>query len=539
MSNLIIALLIGLFIGFLLSYLYLKSKQIDKKDYLESQNIINTKNSENAFLIKEAERLENELNLLKVQTEKYIELLSSRQSDIAVLETKIEESNKKIEQFNKVVEENKENIDGLNNTISILKQDKIQLQSKFENTEDNLKKVKCENELLNENNNKKNNSIIDLEREKVELENEKKYLNEKLREQKSQIEEIGNNFKDQFKVLANQILEDKSQKFTDLNRQNIKQILEPLGKNIEDFKKTVAETYDKESKQRFSLEEKVKELAQLNQKVSQEAQNLTQALKGSVKQQGNWGEMILENILQNSGLVKGREYHSQEFIRDNAGNTVKDEDGRKLQPDIIINLPENRQIVIDSKVSLVAYEKYVTSESKELQDTALKEHILSIRTHINQLSSKNYQDYVQSLDFVMMFIPIEPAYLVAMQNDLSLWEDAYRKRIVLISPTNLIAALKLVTELWQREQQNRNAIAIADRGAKLYEKFVSFIDSLDEVGKSIEKSQKSYENAKKQLYEGSGNLIGQVEKLKKLGLSTQKSIPTEYIDKVNIEDDEL
>jgi DNA recombination protein RmuC len=234
----------------------------------------------------------------------------------------------------------------------------------------------------------------------------------------------------------------------------------------------------------------------------------------------------LESILQNSGLRKGFEYQIQDFLRDEAGDTIKDEEGKKLQPDVIVNLPDNRQIVIDSKVSLIAYDRYMAGDDTNQQTIALVEHVKSIKNHIDGLSGKNYQKHVSSLDFVMMFIPIEPAYMIAMQHDQSLWEYAYKKRILLISPTNLIAALKLVSDLWQREQQNKNALKIAERGAQLFDKFVNFVESLEDVGKKIEGAQKSYSSAMNQLSLGKGNLIGQVEKLKELGVKAQKSIPS-------------
>ncbi|HMM01487.1 MULTISPECIES: DNA recombination protein RmuC [unclassified Dysgonomonas] len=328
-----------------------------------------------------------------------------------------------------------------------------------------------------------------------------------------------------FQILANQILEEKTLRFTDMNRSNMEAILKPLNEKLVEFRVKVEETYDKESKQRFSLEERIRELVALNNQISEDANNLTKALKGNNKIQGNWGEMILESILEKSGLKKGEEYFTQEFIVDENGSRVRNAQDKYMQPDVVVVYPGGRKIIIDSKVSLSAYVKYVEAGSDDIKLVAEKEHVISIKQHIDELSQKSYQDYVESLDFVMMFIPNEPAYILAMQLDSTLWDYAYRKRILLISPTNLIASLKVVSDLWKREYQSRNAIEIAKRGAALYDKFAGFVDTLQDVGKNIERSQKSYDKAFSQLKEGNGNLMRQAEMLKELGVKAQKELP--------------
>ncbi len=353
-----------------------------------------------------------------------------------------------------------------------------------------------------------------------------KYLNEKLETNKTDLEKIGKIFTDEFKLLANSILEDKSKRFTEMNLEGISGILKPLGENIEQFKKKVEETYDKESKQRFSLEDRIKELVHLNSQISIDANNLTKALKGEAKTQGDWGEMILENILQASGLTKNREYFIQEYIKDDSGKILHNEKGEKLRPDVIVHYPDNKKIVIDSKVSLVGYEKFCSEKDPIVQKKYLDEHVRSVRQHIEQLSGKNYQNHLESLDFVIMFMPVEPAYLTAMQADNSLWKDAYDKKILLISPTNLIAALKIIAELWKQENRNRNAREIAKQSGNLYDKFVAFTDELLELGRHIERTQKSYDSALNKLSEGKGNLISRAQKLKKLGIDSSKSIQT-------------
>ncbi len=351
------------------------------------------------------------------------------------------------------------------------------------------------------------------------------HLTEKLKEQKNEIENIREKFTTEFRNLANEILEEKTLKFTEQNRSNLDQILKPLGEKIKDFEKRVEETYVKESQQRFSLKEEVRRLAELNQQVSRETQNLTNALKGQAKTQGTWGELILENILEKSGLVKDREY----FVQKSFTNP----DGKRLQPDVIVTYPGNKSVVIDSKVSLTAYERFSSSESKPEQEKALKEHILSVRNHINELSSKNYQDIydLNSLDFVMMFMPVEPSYMLAVQNDSGLWNYAYEKRIILISPTHLIAALKMVSSLWRQEYQSRNVLEIARQSGELYDKFTGLINDLLDVGHRLKATQKSYEASMNKLSTGRGNLVSRVEKIKKLGAKTSKELPQVLIER--------
>jgi DNA recombination protein RmuC len=364
---------------------------------------------------------------------------------------------------------------------------------------------------------------LSLSKEKgVELDKENKYLKEMLDKQKTEVEEIGKKFSTEFKLLAENILEDKSKRFTEINQNNIEQLLKPLGENIQLFHKKVEEVYDRESKERFSLGKEVEKLVVLNQKISEEASNLTNALKGQVKQQGNWGEMILESILERSGLTKDREYFVQE--------SYKDEEGRRFQPDVIIHYPDNRKVVIDSKVSLVAYERYCSSENSDEQKKELAAHVRSIRSHIDMLSSKGYQDLVGSLDFVTMFLPIEPAFILAMQADPEIWNYAYSRGVLLLSPTNLIAALRLIHNLWQREYQNRHALEIAERGGQLYDKFVGFVESLTAVGDNLARSQKSYDQAVNQLSSGKGNLLSQAQKIKDLGAKAKKSLPSSLLE---------
>ena len=367
-----------------------------------------------------------------------------------------------------------------------------------------------------------------LEKNRVELAAayaENRMLLEKLSDQKKDMENLGQKFKTEFENIANRIMDTKSEKFTELNKSNIKSILEPLGSNIDDFKKLVSETYEKESKQRFSLGEKVKELSELNRIISDEAKNLTNALKTQSKTRGIWGEMILESILESSGLRKGVEYFTEYQLTDKDGNALRSEIGnKKMRPDAIIKYPDNRTILIDSKVSLNAFSRYCAASEPDEQASELSRHVEAVKDRISELSGKGYDDYYKTLDFVMMFIPSESAYIAALQGEKDLWNYAYSKRVLLINPTNLIISLKLIHDLWKREYQNENALAIAERGAKLYDKFVGFIENILEVEKNIDRSKNACSEALKQLSTGRDNLVLQTTKLKDLGLKTKKNI---------------
>lgn len=355
-------------------------------------------------------------------------------------------------------------------------------------------------------------------------------LLEKLQMQKDEMEKLNKKFSVEFENIANRILDTKTEKFTELNKANLKTILDPLGKNITDFRVKVEEVYDKESKERFSLGKEVQRLAELNKVISEEARNLTKALKGEAKTQGRWGEMILESILERSGLVKDREYFMEHELTDADGNPLKsDLEGKKMRPDAVIRYPDNRSVIIDSKVSLNAYTRLIASTDVEEQKTELHAHLAAIKNHIVSLSAKGYDDYDKSLDFVMLFVPSEPAYIAALQCDPDLWNFAYDRRILLLSPTNLITSLKLIVDLWKREYQNQNALEIADRGAKLYDKFVGFVSNLDDVGEHLQKAQHKYAEAWKQLSTGNDNLVLQATKLKGLGLKTKKDLPAEVV----------
>lgn len=346
-------------------------------------------------------------------------------------------------------------------------------------------------------------------------------LQEKLTDQKKELDSIHEKFAIQFKNLANDIFEEKSKKFTDQNKSNIFDLLKPLGEKIVEFEKRVDETHKDTITRNSALREQLENLQRLNVQMTREAENLTRALKGDSKTQGAWGEFILESILEKSGLEKDREYFVQESFTTSEG---------RFRPDVIIRLPENRHVIIDSKVSLTAYNNFVNSNNEEEKIVALKAHLLSIRQHMKGLGDKNYQNISEAnLDFIIMFIPIEPAYILAIQSDRILYEEALEKRIVFVSPTLLIPSLQLIKNVWKQEYQNRHVLDIANKAGDLYDKFVGFTEDLIMLGKHLDTSKKFYEESMKKISVGSGNIVRRVEEMKKLGAKASKAIDAKLV----------
>ncbi|WP_461449242.1 DNA recombination protein RmuC [Mucilaginibacter sp.] len=346
---------------------------------------------------------------------------------------------------------------------------------------------------------------------------------DRLTEQERSIQEIQQKFQLEFQNVANKLLDEKSQKFVETNRANLDVLLNPLKENIKAFEEKVDKVYNMEAAERNTLKGVITQLMELNQLISNEAQNLTKALKGDNKKQGNWGEVILERVLERSGLVRDQEYRMQ--------TSFTGADGNRLQPDVIIDLPDEKHLIIDSKVSLIAYERLVNCETEDERKLFSKAHVESIRGHVNGLSAKNYHDLYQinSPDFVLLFIPIESSFSFAVQIDAELFSDAWDKRVVIVSPSTLLATLRTIASIWKQERQNRNVLEIARLSGAMYDKFVGFVGDMEGIGKNIKQSQSAYDNAISKLTEGNGNLTKTAEKIKSLGAKANKQIDQKYL----------
>ena len=343
---------------------------------------------------------------------------------------------------------------------------------------------------------------------------------EKLQAEKGKLAE---ELRDSFRAVANDIMRERTE---DLDKRT-KETLSPLREDLKRFGEQVDKTYQEEARERFNLKDSIEKLILRSQEISQETTSLTRALRGDSKVQGDWGELVLERILDQSGLIRGEHYFVQETLRDESGAVITTGDSRGgLRPDVIVRYPNRGAIVIDSKVSLTAYARYVAAETDAERDHALKEHLLSLRKHINELSGKRYEEYTEgSPNFVMLFIPNEPAYTIALAHDPTLWEEAYRKNVVLINGTNLIAALRMAQDMWQRDSQQRNVLQIVDEAGKLYDKFATFSETFLKIESKLEDAQKAFGEAKGQLRDGRGDILGRFDKLKALGAKTKKALP--------------
>ncbi len=362
-------------------------------------------------------------------------------------------------------------------------------------------------------------------------ENDFDNLLERNKEQKQEVNELQEKFTKEFENLANKILEEKTQKFTEQNKENLKNILSPLQDKIQHFEKKVEDTHKESIDYHAALRQQIVSLSEMNAQMSKETINLTKALKGDSKMQGNWGELVLERVLEKSGLEKGREYEVQQAFTS--------EEGTKILPDVIINLPDGKKMVVDSKVSLTAYERYVNEEDDVQQNIYLKEHVNSVKRHVEQLSDKRYQDIYQmeSPDFVLLFIPIEPAFALALQEDLNLYNKAFEKNIVIVTPSTLLATLRTIDSMWTNQKQQENAIEIARQAGALYDKFEGFVSDLIKIGKKMDEAKVEYSSAMNKLTEGKGNLVTSAEKLKKMGAKAKKALPEAILKRAENDDD--
>ncbi len=382
---------------------------------------------------------------------------------------------------------------------------------------------------------KSENEQIRVEREAFAIQLSKReadysHLRDRNQEQKNEVEQLQAKFTKEFENLANKILEEKSHKFTEQNKLNITNLLSPLQDKILHFEKKVEDTHKESIDYHAALRQQILGLRDMNEQMSRETMNLTKALKGDSKMQGNWGELVLERVLEKSGLEKGREYDVQQ--------SFKNEHGQKVLPDVVIHLPDGKKMIVDSKVSLTAYEKCVNEEDLGLRSVYLKEHLNSIRRHVEQLSEKNYHDLyeMESPDFVLLFIPIEPAFAMALNEDSTLYNRAFEKNIVIVTPSTLLATLRTIDSMWTNQKQQEHAYEIARQAGALYDKFEGFVTDLIKVGKRIDESQIEYQSAMNKLVDGKGNLVSSVERLKKMGAKARKQLPENILKKSEIDD---
>lgn len=414
-------------------------------------------------------------------------------------------------------------------TYLLLKNKYVNIFSKQSGQIDFLEQEKkewfSEKDLLNEKLNNLQSNKEELQIYLTQKESLITQLKEKLQENKSEVEKLQEKFTKEFENLANKILEEKSSKFTEQNKENLKQILNPLNEKIQLFEKKVEQTHKESIDYQAALRQQIKGLHDLNQQMSKDAVNLTRALKGDSKTQGNWGELVLERVLEKSGLEKGREYELEKSF------TTDMEGKHRLRPDVIIYLPENKKMIVDSKVSLTHYEQYVQAEDEAEKEQFLKMHIQSLNRHVEQLSAKKYEDIydIESPDFVLLFVPIEPAFAIALNHDNQLYNKAFEKNIVIVTPTTLLATLRTIDSMWNHEKQQQNAIEIARQAGALYDKFEGLMRDLIGIGKKIDATKSDYNAAMNKLFEGRGNLITSVEKIKKMGAKAKKALPENIV----------
>lgn len=372
--------------------------------------------------------------------------------------------------------------------------------------------------------------LADVREENASLKSSLQHFNDEQKYREEQMEI-------QFKNLANEILRKNSIEFKAANEERLTQILNPLKLNLEEFKKTVTDTYNNEARERFSLQERIRELVELNQNISREAKELSEALRGNSKVQGDWGEMVLESILEKSGLQKDVEYFVQ-ATTDQSGNTIRNEEGRNLRPDVVVKYPDGRYVIIDSKVSLKAFVDYVNADDEEVKKQYALRHVRSVRNHIDELARKSYQDYIgeSKLDFVMMFIPNEPAYIAAMRLEPTLWQEAYDNKVLIVSPTHLVSGLRLIAQLWSRDKYTKNAIKIAEEAGKMYDKFADFTSDMEKIEKAISSTQKAYNEAMNKLTVGKGNLVTRAQKMHSLGIKASKQLSSSALNAIDESD---
>lgn len=495
--ELIGAVILGIGVGLVIGIMYMKLTK-GNQEFLEKVNQEKSSALKELTTNVEALRLEKEtLNSTLAQKNAYLEQKREAFSNLNSSHVEISKNLKKMEERQQ-------------QRTSYLAKAEEKIQSLRHKIED-FKKIENKRDSLQE----ENSSLIAQKSQlETRLQEQQKQNNEKLK----LLDEAKVNLKNEFQNLAQKIFEEKSEKFTEVNKHKLEQLIHPFREQIKDFSKKVDDSYDKDSKERLTLKQEILQLQQLNSQMSQDAINLTKALKGDVKTQGNWGELILERILEESGLRKGIEFDREKsFTNDN---------GRSLRPDVIVHLPDNKEIIVDSKVSLVAYERYCSASSDEERVTALAEHLSSVKSHIKGLSAKNYDGIkeINCLEYVLLFMPVEGAFRLALEADKNLILEASKQNIMLICPSTLLISLRTIYSLWKYQYQNINARKIADRAAVLYEKFAGFVEDVENIGKSLGRSQELWQKARHKLSHGPGNLVRQCEILTELGVKPKKQL---------------
>ncbi len=483
--------IIGLVLGSIITYII-----ANQRNKLRISQIEKEQEQQKALFVSEKTELEKQIALLS-------EKAATGQKEIEQLSVKWETARTEKETAGNLIAALKADVENLNERIVAMQKEKEMLMQRLET----VSGEKAEAE-----------KII------ISLRSQIKSLQERIDNERKEVENLQEKFKTEFQHLAQSILKQNTREFNETSHKNMSDLLNPLKEKIVEFEKKVEETYHKGKVDQTVLLEELKHLKELNQRLGEEAGNLTRALKSDSKKQGNWGEVILERVLERSGLIKNEEY----FLQYSAEN----EEGKTLRPDVLIKLPEEKHLIIDAKVSLTAFQKYISADEDKQRDHFLKQHLTSIRNHVKELSDKNYHNLktLNTPDFVLMFMPVEPAFGVAVQSDPELFNYAWEKRIVIVSPTTLLATLRTVASIWSHEKQTRNALEIAKQGGKLYDKFEGFLKDLEKIGDNLSKAQSAYSDAHKKLVSGRGNLLGQVEKLKTMGAKATKQLDKKHLE---------
>ncbi|MFV0365227.1 MAG: DNA recombination protein RmuC [Mangrovibacterium sp.] len=468
-------------------------------------------------------RLQTDLQLAQANVEHFRNQHQEAKNEIAQLR-QIEQEVVQLRERNQQMQQVQQKMEELQMNHENVQQQFAQTEANLYNTQQNFAEHRAQHNQLQEEKRALQENFDTQHTDLLHTQAQFKALQEKLAQQQQDMDKLQKKFQMEFENVANKILEVNSEKFTEKNQKNIHEILNPLHEKLKSFEKKVEDTYEKGLKDQTDMKAELKKLQDLNHRISQEAHSLTKALQSDNKKQGNWGEMILDKVLERSGLREGAEYSKQ--------YSAENDEGKRLQPDVVINLPDDKHIIVDSKVSLVAYTNWVNAEDEAEKAACKKAHIASLQAHVKGLSEKHYNNLkgINSPDFVLLFLPIESSFSMAIEGDNDLYGYAWDRKVVIVSPSTLLATLRTVASIWKQENQTRNILEIADAGAKLYDKFVGFVEDMEKIGKGIESTRISYDNAMKKLSEGRGNLVNSTQKLRKLGVKSKKDLPEHMLE---------